>query len=433
MAKVGVRQMQTQEYTLDNGLKLVVQPDHRSPVVVAQIWYKVGSADEPVGMTGISHALEHMMFKGTPTTPLDGYSEIISKNGGNNNAFTTDDFTAYYAELDASKLGLIFELEADRMANLSLKAEDFAQERKVIMEERRMRTDDNPQNLTFEKYKATAVKSGPYHHPVIGWMNDINQLTIEQLRTWYKTWYRPNNAILVVVGDVQPDAVFKLAQHYFSHIPNPKINPAQMAKLNRVNEPGALPREVVVKAPAKLPYLIMGFDVPTSSNSEQAAWEPYALDLVSCILDGGDSSRFSKHLLRGKSLAAGANTHYEPFKRYSTQFDVMGIPKEGVNMDTLKAALWNEINDLKQNKLSDKELNKVKAQLIASEIFEKDSMANQAIQIGEYEAIGLSYKDAQAFIDRIQKVTPLQIQEVVRKYFTQDRLTTAVLEPQAIS
>lgn len=434
IAQGEIKRVQTKEYVLDNGLKLMVQEDHRAPVVVAQVWYKVGSADEPVGMTGISHALEHMMFRGTPKVPLDGYSEQISKNGGNNNAFTTDDFTAYYAELEASKLNFIFELEADRMVNLSLKAEDFAQEQKVIMEERRMRTDDNPQSLTFERYKATANKAGPYHHPIIGWMNDIEHLTIEKLRTWYKTWYRPDNAILVVVGDVQPDAVFKLAQHYFGSIQNPSIDyGAHTSKMKLFNETGVGPRQVTVKAPAKLPYLIMGFDVPTSSASQQLGWEPYALALVSCALDGGDSARFSKHLIRGKSVAAGANTHYEPFKRYATQFDVVGIPKEGVSIATLKAALWDEINALKKNKISEQELNKIKAQLISSELFQKDSMAHQATNIGEYEAVGLSWKDLDQFIPRIKQITSEQLQQVVQKYFTEDKLTTAVLEPQAIS
>jgi zinc protease len=420
--------VQTQEYTLENGLRVVVQPDKRAPVVVAQIWYKVGSADEPVGMTGISHALEHMMFKGTPTLPLDGYSECISKNGGHNNAFTTDDYTAYYAELDAAKLDLIFELEADRMVNLSLKAEDFAQERKVIMEERRMRTDDNPPNLTFERYKAVANKSGPYHHPIIGWMKDIEHLSIEQLRTWYKTWYRPDNAIIVVVGDVEPEAVFKLAQHYFG----PISNPGPLSKLNLYNEHTPGPKQVTVKAPAELPYLIMGFDVPTSGHTE-VPWEPYALALVSGVLDGGESARFSKNLIRGKTLAASANTHYEPFKRYTTQFDVMGIPVEGVSVSTLKTALWDEMNALKKDKLSEQELNKIKTQFIAHELFQKDSMSEQATNIGEYEAMGLSWKEMEQFINNIKKITAEQLQQVVQKYFTEDRLTVAVLEPQPIA
>lgn len=427
---MSTKNMSTKEYTLDNGLKLIVQVDARAPVVVSQVWYKVGSADEPQGLTGISHALEHMMFKGTPSVPSDGYSEQISKNGGNNNAFTTEDFTAYYAELDASKLNLSFQLEADRMANLSLKADDFVQEKKVIMEERRMRTDDNPQNLTFERYMATANVAGPYHHPVIGWMNDINNLTIEDLRIWYKKWYRPDNAILVVVGDVQPQAVFKLAQRYFGHIKNNSQKVLQIKPLTEVASLG--PRQVIVKAPAKLPYLIMGFDVPIFNMSDSSNWEPYALALLSCALDGGESARFPKNLMRGKQVAAGVNSHYEPFKRYATQFNLTGIPKEGITITTLKTALWDEINALKKTHLSDKELNKIKAQLIASEVFQKDSMSNQATDIGEYESVGLSWRDTQQYINRIKAITAKQLASVVNKYFIEDRLTVAILEPQAI-
>lgn len=184
----------TKEYKLDNGLKIVVREDHRAPVVVAQVWYKVGSSDEYTGITGISHALEHMMFKGTPKVPGDGYAQIISKNGGRNNAFTTNDFTAYYAELDASKLALCFELEADRMQNLLIKPEDFKQELKVVMEERRMRIDDNPIQAAYERFSAAANPTGPYRHPVIGWMSDIEQLSTQNLKDWYYNWYGPNNA-----------------------------------------------------------------------------------------------------------------------------------------------------------------------------------------------------------------------------------------------
>lgn len=424
------KKMPTQEYRLDNGLKLVVQEDHRAPVVVSQVWYKVGSADEPEGLTGMSHALEHMMFKGTPKVPHDGYSELISKNGGNNNAFTTEDFTAYYSELDASKLPLSFELEADRMANLTLNAEDFVQEKKVIMEERRMRTDDNPQNLTFEHFKATANTDGPYHHPVIGWMKDIEKMTIEDLRHWYKTWYRPDNAVLVVVGDVNPDKVYQLAKQYFGSLkaPSHQVLPKRVSWTG----PKLGARQVSVKAPAKLPYLIMGFDVPFFSTTGPSAWEPYALALASAALDGGESARFSKNLVRGKSVAAAASTNYELFKRYSGQFDVSGIPKEGVSIEKLQLALWDEINALKKTPLSEKELKKIKAQLLASEIFQKDSMSQQATNLGEYESIGLSWKDAEQFIERINKITSAQIQEVVQKYLTPDRLTVAILEPQAI-
>jgi len=436
----------TQEYTLDNGLRLIVQTDHRAPVVVSQLCYKVGSADEPLGLTGISHALEHMMFKGTPQVPADGYSEIISKQGGTNNAFTTDDFTAYYAEVTAEHLPLIFELEADRMINLSLNAEDFTPEIKVIMEERRMRTDDNPQHLTFERYMAVANPSGPYHHPVIGWMQDIENLKIEDLRQWYAQWYRPDNAVLIVVGDVKQEQVWALAQQYFGPIKKPATAlplPTPGPTVDALSPSGTLGfRQVQVKVPAQLPYLIMGFDVPTTNTSldniaSQArespfAWEPYALLLVACVLDGGQSARLMKNLVRDKEVATFVNADYEPFKRYATQFNFSGIPKEGVSMGALKQAIWDEINLLKTTPLSDRELQKIKTQLIADEVFQKDSMANQALDLGDYEGIGLSWKQAHQFINKIKTISAEQIVLVLNKYFIKERLTVAILEPQTL-
>ena len=203
------------EYQLANGLKILVKEDHRAPVVVSQIWYKVGSSYEHSGSTGVAHVLEHMMFKGTKKHGPNEFSKIISANGGRENAFTGQDYTAYFQQLEKSRLPISFELEADRMANLNLRAEDFEKEVKVVMEERRMRTEDNPQALTYEQFAATAFVSSPYHHPIIGWMDDLEHMDVNDMRSWYKHWYAPNNATLVVAGDVDPDAVFELAKKYF--------------------------------------------------------------------------------------------------------------------------------------------------------------------------------------------------------------------------
>lgn len=209
---------QVQEYTLNNGLKVLVKEDHRAPVVVSMIWYNVGSADEPVGITGVSHAIEHMMFKGTSKYPVGVFSKTIAALGGQENAFTNNDYTAYYEKLDADHLATSFELEADRMNNLLLNSEEFAKEIKVIQEERRLRTDNNPQALAFERFLATAHLTAPYNHPVIGWMNDLKQMKVEDLKKWYESYYAPNNATLVVVGDVNPEKVHALAERYFGSI-----------------------------------------------------------------------------------------------------------------------------------------------------------------------------------------------------------------------
>lgn len=422
--------MTTKEYKLDNGLRIIVREDNRSPVVVSQVWYKVGSADEYSGVTGISHALEHMMFKGTKKYPGDSYSEIISKNGGTDNAFTTDDFTAYYAELDASKLELSFELEADRMQNLIISDEDFASEKQVVMEERRLRTDDNPQRLTFERFMAAANIAGPYHHPVVGWMHDIDQLTAQDLRDWYNNWYGPNNAILVVVGDVDADDVYDLAKKHFGKLD--KVAPLKGKKFQEVDSFGTA--RVTVNRPANLPYLIMGFNIPAvHSFSEDKSYVPYALLVAAYALDGGESSRFAKELIRGQEIAVDARAYFDAFKRYPGQFTLTGVPAGDKETAELEQAILAEIEKLKQTPLGERELQKIKNQIIAGEIFNKDSMSEQAIMIGAFESIGLSYKDADAYVSQVKKVTPEQVQEVMNTYFVPERMTIAELKPQPIS
>ncbi len=421
--------MTTKEAKLDNGLKIVVREDHRAPVIVSQVWFKVGSADEYTGITGISHALEHMMFKGTKKFPDGSYSDIIAKNGGTDNAFTTDDFTAYYAELDASKLELSFELEADRMQNLIITAEEFAKEKQVIKEERRLRTDDNPQMLTYERFMAAANISGPYHHPVIGWMHDIEQMTAEDLQMWYDNWYGPNNAVLVVAGDVDADKVIELAKKHFG-----KVTKKALLKTKNYQEIGALGEtRIVVKKKAMLPYLMFGYNVPAISEfTKEESYAPYALLLAAYALDGGNSSRFSKTLIRRDELAIGLGTYYDPFQRYSSQFKLTGIPAGKHTVEDLEKGILSQIELLKTELIGDAELNKIKTQIISSEIFGKDSIAEQAITIGSFECIGLSWKDAEQYVENIKAVTAEQIKEVVEKYLVSDQKTVAILDPQAI-
>ncbi|WP_455197976.1 M16 family metallopeptidase, partial [Kaarinaea lacus] len=283
------------EYRLANGLKILVKEDHRAPVVVSQIWYKAGSSYEHNGSTGVAHVLEHMMFKGTQKLGPNEFSKIISANGGRENAFTGKDYTAYFQQLEKSRLPISFELEADRMANLKLRAEDFEKEVKVVMEERRMRTDDKPRSLTYEHFIATAFVNSPYHHPIIGWMNDLENMTVDDMRQWYSNWYAPNNATLVVVGDVDPQQVLTLAREHYGKIPPgkvPDIKPQQEVEQNGI-------RRIVVKEPAQLSYLLMGYKVPVLKTAEND-WEPYALEMLAHVLDGSDSSRFNRELIRGK-------------------------------------------------------------------------------------------------------------------------------------
>ncbi|MCG6934773.1 MAG: insulinase family protein, partial [Proteobacteria bacterium] len=262
---------QVHEFTLANGMKVLVKEDHRAPVVVTQVWYKVGSSYEHNGITGISHVLEHMMFKGTDKHGPGEFSRIIAENGGSENAFTGADYTAYFQQLEKSRLPISFELEADRMRNLTLPEEEFKKEVAVVMEERRLRTEDKPRSLTLEQFYANAFVTSPYHHPIIGWMNDLENLTVSNLRSWYQRWYAPNNATLVVVGDVNAQEVLSLARQYFEPLKVDQITPVKP----RLETEQRGPRRIVVKAPAKLPYLLMGYKVPVL-NTASEEWEPYA-------------------------------------------------------------------------------------------------------------------------------------------------------------
>jgi len=417
------------EFMLDNGLKLVVKEDHRAPVVVSQVWYKVGSSYEPTGLTGISHVLEHMMFKGTPNHPPNEFSRIIAANGGKENAFTGRDYTAYYQQLERSRLPISFELEADRMRHLLLPEKEFAQEIKVVMEERRLRTDDDPESLTYEHFNGVAFISSPYRHPVIGWMDDLENLTVDDLKQWYATWYAPNNATVVVVGDVNPQEVLSLAKKYFGPLKPSKVIPP---KPRREFEQKGL-REIKVKAPAELPYLLMGYQAPVLKTAgKDAEWEPYALEVLAGVLDGGESARFAKYLVRESQIAASAGAGYGLYARLQDLFMLDGTPAQGHTIAELGQALRAQIKRLQDEKVSDAELTRIKAQVVAGEVYERDSTFAQAMQIGTLETVGLDWRLIDDYVAKVSAVTADQIQQVARKYLIDDRLTVAVLEPLPI-
>lgn len=418
---------QTQEFTLSNGLKLLVKEDHRAPIVVSMVWYQVGSADEPTGITGVSHVLEHLMFKGTKQYPLGVFSKTIAAIGGQENAFTNNDYTAYFEKIAAVHLAKSFELEADRMQGLLLDPNEFAKEIKVIQEERRLRTDDNPQALTFERFLATAHLSEPYHHPVIGWMNDLQHMTANDAKQWYQQFYAPNHATLVVVGDVQANKVYHLAQQYFGVL-QPRTSQLTKAPV----EPPALGKKSVeIHIPAQVPLLIMGYTVPSVKTSDShTLLEPYALDVMTTILDSGDSGRFGKTLIHGKQIASSANTYYNLYSRYQTQFVVYATPTKTHTLAELETSLLTEINRLKTTLIDEKELNRIKTQIIAQKTFEKDSIFDQAMELGLLETIGLGWQTADTYIERINQVTPEQIQKTAQRYFQNDNQTIAKLIPK---
>lgn len=412
------------EYQLKNGLKLIVKADHRAPVAITQVWYKVGSRLEPLGITGISHALEHMMFRGSKNYSAEQFLQTIANNGGQQNAFTHYDYTAYYELMSANKLPLAFKLEADRMRNLSLHADDFAKEIQIVMEERRMRTEDDPQQTTFERFLAAAFIASPYHHTVVGWMSDLQHMTIEDLRKWYQTWYAPNNAIVVVVGDVQPQQVYELAQQYFG-----PLAPSQLPVEKPQNEVRPLGMRIVnVAVPAKLPYLAMGYNTPTVSTAQEK-WEPYALMVLAGILDAGNSGRLEQNLQRGKQIVSDINAGYAGYFQLDNLFTIEAIPAQNHTVTAVENAILDQIKQLQQQPVTAAELARVKAQIIAANVYKQDSINAQASRIGSLEAVGLSWQEDDNMVKQIKKITPAQVQAVAKKYLIAERLTVAILKP----
>ena len=416
------------EHVLGNGLKVLVKEDHRSPVAVSQVWYKVGSSYEPGGITGISHMLEHMMFKGTDQHAAGEFSRIIAENGGEENAFTGEDYTAYFQTMEASRLAVSFELEADRMRHLHLLADELKKELQVVTEERRMRTDDNPQAKMHEHFNAMAYTNSPYKNPVIGWPSDIENYKVEDLQAWYQRWYAPNNATLVVVGDVEPKAVFALAKKYFAPLKPSELKPLKPQA--EVEQLGV--RKMTVKIPAKLPYLVMSYKVPVLKTA-QHEWEAYALEVLAGVLDGGSSARLESGLVRGKQIAVSVGASYGLTSRLPELFMLEATPAERKTVWDLESALKDEITKL-QIKLVDKdELQRIKAQVLAKAVYERDSNFYQAMQLGMLETVGLSWKVVDEYVEKVNQVTAEQVREVARKYLIEDKLSVAYLEPLPIT
>lgn len=421
------------EYELDNGLRLLVKPDRRAPVVVSQVWYKVGGSYETDGITGVSHALEHMMFKGTALYPAGEFSRIIADHGGRDNAFTGPDYTAYFQTLESSRLAISFRLEADRMQNLILRQEEFDKEIEVVKEERRLRTEDQPQSYLYETARATAFQTSPYRYPIIGWMQDLESMTVRELADWYQKWYAPNNATVVVVGDVEPEAVYTLAKKYFGGLP--RGAPVAANSLEEVPQRGM--KRVIVKRPAELPYLLMAYKTPALKPAADGMpdsataydWEPYALEVLAGILDGGDSARFARRLIRADEVAAAAGVSYQWASRLDNLLSISGTPASGRGTAELERAFRAEILDLQTRPVAGAELERVKAQVISSEVYERDSVFFQAYVLGVLETIGLSWRLAETYVERVRAVTPEQIMAVANKYLVDDRLTVAELEP----
>ncbi|MEY5002366.1 MAG: hypothetical protein RL678_175 [Pseudomonadota bacterium] len=418
----------THEFRLANGLKLIVKEDHRAPTVVNMVWYRAGSVDELNGTTGVAHVLEHMMFKGTKKLKPGEFSKRVAELGGRDNAFTSKDYTAYHQQVERSRLEQVMALEADRMQNLTMDPAEFSKEIRVVMEERRLRTEDKPLSLLREALYATAFVASPYRHPVVGWMDDLQNMTAADALAWYQRWYAPNNAVVVIAGDVDPQHVLKLAEKYFGPIP-----PKTLPKTKPQQEPPQLGiRRVSVKAPAENSFLMMAYKVPRLLDVEKDD-DPYALELLAAVLDGYDNARLPAKLVRTDRIANSVDAGYDGVGRGPMLFMLAGAPTKESSVEKLEAALRAELQKIAKDGVSKDELKRVKAQVIAGQIYKRDSVFGQAMEIGSVELAGISHKQIDRMIERLSAVTPQQVQAVAQKYFSDDQLTVATLTPLPLS
>lgn len=408
------------ETVLNNGLKVIIAEDHKVPLAVFEIWYRVGAMDDPGGRSGLSHLLEHMMFKGTPKYGSKVFSRLVMKYGGIDNAFTSANFTGYYQMIPPERIGISIDLESDRMRNLIMDEKEFLSERDVVREERRMRYEDNPQTSLGEEVDAMAFKVHPYHRPVIGWMSDLNNISRADLISHYRKYYSPENAVIVVVGDVDPKKLLKQIRDSFGRIRNngPIVRdiatePAQQGE-----------RRVTLHRKAELPYLLAAYHVPSLPDNDS-----YALDVFSEIVGGGKSGRFYRSLVYEKKLALSASTSYDSLNRDPYLFSFEATAAADTDVAVLERAIYAEIERMKTEPPTEFELQKAKNSTEALFIKFQDSIFNQARMIAQFEILGGGWRKKDEYTTKIRQVTADDVMRVARKYFSEDQRTVGVLLP----
>lgn len=407
------------EAVLSNGLKVIALKDPNAPLSVFQIWYDAGSIHEQIGKTGLSHLLEHMMFKGTPKYGAKEFSKIVMRAGGIDNAGTSKDFVYYYQKLAPDRLDLSINLEADRMRNLIMDPEETLSERDVVMEERRMRYDDDPQSLVYEEVVATAFKNHPYRWPVIGWMEDLKTITRDDLWKYYRRRYVPNNAFIVVAGDIDVDATIAKIEKAFGQIPTgPELQELQVREPEQMGE-----KRIFVKKEAELPYIMIGYKTPNILDKDS-----YALDVLSMVLDGGKSARLYKNLVDGKRVALSAGAGYASTYRYPFLFYFVGTALPGKTIDEVESALYEEIEKLKNEAPLEREVQKAKNQIESDFIMSQDSIFYQAMVLAQFELIG-DWRLKDTYLEGIRTVTPEDVQRAAQKYLIDDHKTVGILIP----
>ena len=411
-------------FTLSNGLQVVVIPDHRTPVVTQMTWYKVGSADETPGKSGLAHFLEHLMFKGTSKHPTGEFSQTVLRVGGNENAFTSTDYTGYYQRVPREELGKMMEFEADRMTGLILKDENVLPERDVVLEEFNMRVANNPEARLTEQIMAALYLNHPYGRPVIGWHQEIENLDREDALAFYRRFYAPNNAILVIAGDVDATEVRPMVERTFGAVP---AQPAIPARRQRPQEPEpAAPRTVTLSdARVEQPSLRRYYLVPSATTA--AAGEGPALDVLAQLMGGGNNSYLYRRLVIDRPLAVSASAAYQGTSLDATQFSVSASPRSGVEFAQIEQAIDEVISDIGQNAVRAEDLERVKTQLIAEAIYAQDNQATLARWYGGALTTGLSIEDIRSWPDRIRAVTAEQVREAAQKWLDKKRSVTGYL------
>ncbi|MCG5234769.1 M16 family metallopeptidase [Xanthobacter oligotrophicus] len=411
------------QFQLDNGLQVMVIPDHRTPVVTHMVWYKVGSADEQAGKSGIAHFLEHLMFKGTDAHPQGQFSAEVARLGGQENAFTSQDYTAYFQRVAKEHLEKVMGFEADRMTGLKLSDEVVLPERDVVLEERRMRTDNDPGARLSEVLQATTYVNHPYQHPIIGWEHEIKGLNREDALAFYRRYYAPNNALLVVAGDVDPDTVRTLAEKTYG-----KVARADTPPRNRPQEPEPQAHRRVALSDPRVaqPSLQRSYLVPSSRTAQPG--EAEALEVLGQILGGGQTSRLYRALVAEKGIAAGSGSWYQSTAYDATRFVTYASPRPGVSLEDLEAAVDGVIAELQEKGVDDLELARAKTRLTADTIYSQDNQATLARIYGASWATGMSADDVRAWPDRIKAVTAEQVKDVARRYLITDRAVTGYLK-----
>ena len=419
-------------YTLANGMALWVKPDRRAPTAVHMVWLRVGSMDEVDGTSGVAHVLEHMLFKGTPTLAVGEFSRRVAALGGRDNAFTAKDYTGYYQQIPSSQLEAVMRLESDRFANNQWPDAEFVKELEVVKEERRLRTEDNPRAQLHEMLSATALSASPYRRPIVGWMSDLDAMTPQDARDFYRKWYTPANAVVVVAGDVDPLQVKALADRYYGSIPTravperkPREEPAQQGL-----------RRFEFKAAAEQSYVALAFKVPrlASLAATPEHEDALALTVLAAVLDGYSGARLDRALTQGDNRLADSAGAYNGLMGRGPQFFYLeGVPAKGQTPEALESALRAQVQRVATEGVDEAELQRVKTQWVASEIYKLDSVFNQARELGVAWTLGLPPDHGSQLISRLRQVTPAQVQAVAQKYFGDDSLTVATLRPQPLS